>query len=206
MYDSVFGFHSSRGVHVESSWGGALMAASRLGYPAKVELSFGSFNVESGLSSVFKQLGSLASLAALAYGTLKARKVKDDVAGMAALMFGTLAVVMAVGTVFSPQFAIWLIAFGAVALCRESELIKGPILTLLPVALVTQVIYPFIYELLLAGNASAVAVLLSRNLLVLVSGLGVWNAITVQHDMRSLPPKLNEAMAVPSHALATGGA
>ncbi|HVF52947.1 MAG TPA: hypothetical protein VNC78_04990 [Actinomycetota bacterium] len=204
LYDSVFGFHSSRGVHVESTWGAALIGATYAGYEAAIELNYGAFHVESGLSGLLKNLGNFLALVAVGIGMWVAATSfkRDDIPKLAATMYGTLAVIMGVGTVFSPQFILWLIALGAVTLCHPSRTLRGPILTMLPIAFITQVIYPWVYELLLSANASSIAVLISRNALVLISGLGTWAAIRGERFGPS-QPQLVEGPVAPSAALAT---
>ncbi len=204
MYDSVFGFHSSRGVQVESTWGGLLMAASKFGYQASTNLSFGAFHVDSSLSPALKILGNILSVIALGVGMfMAARYVKRaDATRLAATMYGTLAVILGVGTVFSPQFVMWLIALAAVGLCAPNLHLRGPLLTLLPVAVVTQVIYPFIYEQLLGATPAAIAVLLSRNLLVLIAGIGTWAALPLRDEPQA---ELIQGPVAPSAALAVSG-
>jgi hypothetical protein len=85
-------------------------------------------------------------------------------------MFATLAMSIALSTVFSPQFILWMLAPGAAALCSSSTSVRTPVLLLIPIAALTQWLYPFAYGHLLAMDAGGLLLLASRDLLVLASG------------------------------------
>ncbi len=91
-------------------------------------------------------------------------------AGLADLMYATLAMSVALSTVFSPQFVLWLLASGAAALCSSNTSIRMPVLLLVPIAVLTQWLFPFAYGHLLAMDARGMLLLATRNLLVLASG------------------------------------
>lgn len=172
LWHSVIGYHTQRGIQVESTWGVVLLVASKLGYAISVGYNFGAFHVASGASSALKALSNLASVAAVASGTwLAARRVeRDDAGALAVVMFGTLTLVLAAGSVLSPQFLLWAAALGAAAAgCPRFRL--GTAITLLATAAaLSQILYPFVYNRLLMGDPGAVLVLGVRNLLLLAAG------------------------------------
>jgi hypothetical protein len=86
---------------------------------------------------------------------------------MAGIVFMTLAGTMAVGTVFSPQFMVWLGAVAAAVACERGSALRVPALAILPIALMTQFVYPFFYARVVAGDLPALVLLASRNFLVL---------------------------------------
>ncbi len=90
--------------------------------------------------------------------------------GLADLMYATLAMSVALSTVFSPQFTLWVLAPGAAALCSTNTSIRMPVLLLVPIAALTQWLYPFAYGHVLAMDAGGLLLLASRDLLVLASG------------------------------------
>jgi glycosyl transferase family 87 len=117
-------YHTARGISLESTWGALLLVASKLGHDVRYEFAYGALLVQSTLSPLLKRLGTLLTLSAVGAGTVVARRAsQDDGRFLAGLMFGTLATVVGVSNVFSPQFVTWLLALGAAALCfRDSPL------------------------------------------------------------------------------------
>jgi hypothetical protein len=76
---------------------------------------------------------------------------------------------IALSTVFSPQFILWMLAPGAAALCSTGTSLRMPVLLLVPIAALTQWLYPFEYGHLLAVDARGLLLLALRDLLVLAS-------------------------------------
>lgn len=186
LVTDVFGYHSQRGVHVESTWGFLLLTASELGYEMHPNFQFGANEAISGVSDLLKSIGVAGSLAALGLGWwMVGRYVgKGDVPFLAAGMFGTLALLMFLGTVFSPQFGVWLIALGAAALSHPlTTRLRLSLMSVLPIALLTQIIFPFTIGDVLApfyagesdpGSPLGLTVLGLRNLLVLAAGVATF--------------------------------
>jgi len=86
-------------------------------------------------------------------------------------MFATLALVLGVGTVFSPQFMILLSALGSVAASVAWRQVRVALVLLGVANVLSQVVYPFHYDGLLANHALPVATVALRNALVLLIGL-----------------------------------
>lgn len=179
---SVLGYHAHRSIQIESTWATPLLIAMRNGYDSMITLSFGAFHIEGGIAPSVKVVANICS-AFVALGTivLAIRRVKTgDVERLAAAMLMILLATMAVGLVFSPQFLIWLFALGGAALCSARSDLKGPILTLVPIALLTQIVYPFLYDRLLQLDATAIFVLATRNILVIAAAIVVTWKIAAQ--------------------------
>jgi len=202
LWRDVMGYHGARGIQIESTWGLASLIAQRFGYDVSVTFSFGAMQAQSGLVPLLKALGLLLSLGALVGGSwFAARVVRSRVPAsnrdgatpmMAAAMFGTLSLVMSFGTVFSPQFVIWPIALGSAALCYRSEALR-PVLLMLPVAAMTQVLFPFLGSELVAGETPALLALLARNLLVFLAGFAALRNLPAI----SLPDETEATQSVP---------
>ena len=186
LLSDVAGYHSDRGVQAESTWSSFLMLASRFGYPMHLNFQFGSLEAISSLSPLLKMAGVLLSLAALAGAWfLTATRINHgDVAKMTVVSFGLLAGTIFFGTVYSPQFTVWLIGAAAVALCIP---LTKPYLFLLllvvPIALLTQIVFPHAYPALVdpyfgnemgGAHLFALLTLITRNLLVGASALGIF--------------------------------
>jgi hypothetical protein len=168
---NVLLYHSGRGVHLESSWGWLLLVASKLGLNVSVRFSAESFNVLSPASSTVRILAIVSIILLIGLAAWFAAKVipRGEVVGLTDLMYATLATSVALSTVFSPQFVLWILAPGAAALCSSSTSLRWPVLMLVPIAALTQWLYPFEYGHLLAIDAQGLILLTFRNLLVLVS-------------------------------------
>ena len=173
LWDSVVGYHGTRGLQVESSWGAALLAAAHLDGAAQVVFDHGAFHVQGPGASTLKTLSLALSLAALGAGVAvaRARVDRESPGQIAAAMLGTLALLLAMGTVFSPQFMLWLSALGAVAACLTGRALRLPLALLCVASALSQAVYPFHYAGLLANHAGPLGLLVVRN--CLVGGVGV---------------------------------
>lgn len=172
VYSNVLGYHTDRGIQIESFWGFALLFASKFGHAIGIVFNFGALHVESALAPALEVISQMLSFGVVALGVwlaVRARRRGGEVAGpeLAGIMFLTMAGTMAVGSVFSPQFMVWLGALAAAALCDRATWLRVPGLAVLPAALMTQFIYPFFYGRLVAVEMPAVVLLASRNFLIL---------------------------------------
>jgi len=176
LWGSVVGYHTQRGLQIESTWGIALLATGHLGHAVHAVLDHGSWNTAGAGEPALKSLSVVASLGALASGIWLAAKRVDNhsMAGVAVAMFGTLALVLGVGTVFSPQFMILLSALGAVSASVAGRAVRIPLVLLGAANVLSQVVYPFHYDGLLANHALPVAAVALRNALVLSIALIVF--------------------------------
>lgn len=190
LWDSVIGYHTERGVHMESTWGAFLLAISKRGYEATVVHAFGSLQIESSVSGSLKGIANILSLAALVAGTwIVGRYVtRGDVGRATTGMYGLLATTMAVGTVLSPQFVIWLIALAAAALCFTDPGFRSPLFLVLPLAGLTQAVFPHFFSKIVVGEPWAIVLLMSRNMMLLGIGLSVLVALLPEREAVPAPP------------------
>jgi hypothetical protein len=180
LLHSVLGYHSGRGIQVESTWGLGLLVAGRLGAPAAVAYNFGAFHVDAPPAPALETLSLVLSLALLAAGTWRIgrRVAGGDVAGLALGLLGLLAGVLVTGTVLSPQFVVWIVALGAAAACWTGTGWALPVLLLAPAAALTQALYPFAYNRLLLADPGALALLGLRNGLLAATALVAFGALS----------------------------
>lgn len=166
---SVLGYHALRSIQIESTWATPLLIAMRNGSDSVITLSFGAFHVVGGIAPVMKIVANVSSaVVALATIVLAIRRVKaGEIEQLAGAMFMILLATMAVGLVFSPQFMIWLFALGAAILCSPRSGLRRPIIVLIPIALLTQAVFPFLYGPLLALDPLAIFLVATRNVLVI---------------------------------------
>jgi hypothetical protein len=173
LIHNVLEYHAGRDVHIESSWGLLLLVASKLGLNVSVGFSAESFNVLSPASSAVRILAPISTALTIGVAAWFAARVlrRGDVVGLTGLMYATLAMSIALSTVFSPQFILWMLAPGAAALCSTRTSLRMPVILLVPVAALTQWLYPFEYGHVLAADARGLLLLAVRDLLVLASAL-----------------------------------
>ncbi len=182
LWRSVVGYHTERPIQVESSWAALLLLAGHLGHPVQVFDGFGSLNVEASGAELLQKVSLVLSVAGLMAGAWLARKrvAPGSASGLATVMFGTLAVLLATGTVFSPQYMLWLSALGAAAASMNGRRLRIPLVLLAAACALSQVVYPFHYAGLLANHAGPLTALLLRNLFVAAIGVmvfyGLWRS------------------------------
>jgi hypothetical protein len=182
---SVVRYHLERGIEIESLWGAVLLLASKLGLAIRMDFSFESLNVISSLTPSLKLVAAILLLAGVGAATWVAARAaasrQDE--RLAEIMFATLAVVVALATVLSPQYILWLAATGAAATCSSISSVRMPALLLAPIALLTQAIFPFLFVRLASAEPLALTTLVIRNLLLLV--LAAWTLVAVASRDRS---------------------
>lgn len=179
VVSSVLGYHTERGIQVESLWGGILFLALKSGSDVTLGYSFGALHFGGALAESLKTVATVASVGGLAIGTWIATNVgdRDRAKAFVEVSFVILAFSLTMGSVFSPQFLIWLLAIaGAVGSMSDSRL-RPLIVVLVPIVLLTQVIFPFNYNEILLAETFPVTILWIRN--VLVALLAIVAAITL---------------------------
>lgn len=198
-------YQSDRGVQIESLWATAALIGGRDGDPTEVwEFAFRAYQLQDA-EPVWATAVAVAVMASAGLGSVVAvgRCAPDLVPSVRAYAAALLAVsVVLTNTVFSPQYVIWFLPLVALAVSwswRAPEL-RGPVLpvtvgTLLAVAALTQRIWPWRYPDLLRLEPSALAVLVTRNLLVLVlAGVLAWSLWRLAQAARRPQPARNESL------------
>jgi hypothetical protein len=178
LYHSVIGYHTERGVQAESLWGAGLLAARRLAdYPVAVVASHGAWDAVAPSSANLKTISNGISLAVLAGATVLAVRTKaGDLRRASLLLFGTMSLLVGVGRVYSPQYLLWLIALGAVAMAMAPRLAAPGVAVLAVTTLLAHLEFPvWFWDVLFYNKGGALLVLLARDFLTLVVGaLAVW--------------------------------
>jgi hypothetical protein len=176
LFQSVLGYHLERGIEIESVWGLILLTAARAGHPIEFRFDFESLNIVSSVSSTMELAAGVLGLSAVLGGMWMAARMspQDRERHLSSLMFATLTGVVAVATVLSPQYILWLIAVGAAAGCSPDSPVRRLVFVLAPICVLTQTIYPFLFDRLAAGEPLPIALLGIRNLLLLAAGFGAF--------------------------------
>ncbi len=184
-------YHRARGLEIESIWSGLPLVLGMGGQPVEIAYSYGSFNVQSSLTSLLLGLAPPLTAALLVGATallLVRVKATPPTAGtmaqrhpaefiVAALLFQMLFI--AANKVFSPQYLLWLLPLAALT-PYQGRWRRLFLAAFLLVCILTTVLMPFLFyfDLLNAGTgetatvpgpptARFVIVLLLRNLLFL---------------------------------------
>jgi hypothetical protein len=178
MFRSVIEYHTERGVQAESIWGAGMLVAQRLAdYPVAIVASHRAWDALAPASDLLKTLSNAASVAVVVGAVAMAVRTRvGDLRRSALLLFGVMSLLVGMGRVYSPQYVLWLIALGAVAMAVTPRL-AGPAVGVLAVTtLLAHLEFPVWYwDALFYQTDSALVVLAARDLLtVLVGGLALW--------------------------------
>lgn len=200
---SVFGYHLDRGLQVESTWASIVLVRGVLaGRPAEIPFDFGAYQVEGPGVATLETVALVSAVVALLVGAAVALRATRRAAGavaaplegspelgdararaLAGPLFATMALLLATGSVFSPQYVLWALGLGAAALTVRGTGVAPAAWLLLPVAALTQVVYPVVYTPILEGDGAATGVLVARNVLVVV--LALWATVGALRPPRS---------------------
>lgn len=171
LWRSTVGYHLQRGIQAESSWAVLDLAG---GLFLDHEISWGyvaesrSEEVWSSWTGLFEVAAPLLTVIAIAWVTWRVARADRDASTIARACYAAAALVLVVGSVFSPQFVLWLIALAAVALTYPVDAAaRRALLLVLPVAAVTHLSF------VVFGTYTRpvdLAVLAGRNALVAWSG------------------------------------
>jgi hypothetical protein len=187
LVSSVAGYHLNRGIQFETLWSNGLLVARTLGYEVTVQFTFGANHVFSTVSPALKQFSTILAMTGVAIESWLAFRIRGrgDSQALAVILFAALAWLLVAGSVLSAQFILWVIALGAAAACTSYSRVYGPVLLILPTALLTQLLYPFAYSYLRRGSLAALVAFTARNiLLVWIAG---W-ALLVAYACVTRPP------------------
>lgn len=197
IWDHVVRYHAGRGIQIESTWGAALLMGARHGVEVDGSTAAGAFHLQGPGVSRMKKVSAVAAVAVvgLAAGTAVKRRDRGDRAAWQAVHAMT-ALLLAAATVLSPQFIMWAIATGAVAASASSHRHTSAWL-LIPIALLTQLIFPILYPALLRAETGALVVLWMRNLLLVAAG------VAMLVDLRGEPVASGANEPFRSHELRT---
>ena len=178
VYRSVIGYHAERGIQAESIWGAGLLAARRLfDYPVSIVGSHRAWDAQAAASSLLKTISNVSSLLVVAGATVLAARTRvGDLRRVALLMFGAMSLLVGFGSVYSPQYILWLIALGAVAMALAPRLAAPAIGVLGVTTLLAHLEFPvWFWDVLFYDKGGALIVLAVRDVLTIAIGaLALW--------------------------------
>src|SRR4051812_1570040 len=135
MYVSVWDYHAERGVQAESLFGAGMLVARWVwNYPVSIVASHRAYDAQADVAPLLKALSNAICLLAVGFCTyLASRTRRGDIGQLSLLLFGALTVLVGFGSVFSPQYLLWLIALGSAAFALNPRA-AGPAIAVLGVA------------------------------------------------------------------------
>ena len=164
------GYHSQRGLQIESLWSSLLLVAAPFGYPAHVAHVFGANDVTGPGTAVLANASLFVVLAAegLTYRSIwRALTRRDDETSADSAAEGTLAqrepqffvwgalavlaVAMAGSKVFSPQYLCWFLPCLVLVDRPKGRLAAAALTTFLLACVLTTIVYPGLWEEVVRG-------------------------------------------------------
>jgi hypothetical protein len=164
-------YHSARGIHMESVYGSALVAANHLRLvTAPLEYNFGSWNLAGGVAAALKPWTTvLMVLAVLAvYHSMRRADGRRSDRDACLVNWSVLVLLAALASskVLSPQYLVWLMPLLPLIQTRRR---RDVWILYAATGVVTYYIFPVRYMALVGGGAAdAVVALLVRNFLLIV--------------------------------------
>ncbi|WSJ91267.1 glycosyltransferase 87 family protein [Streptomyces sp. NBC_01304] len=171
-----------RGIQIESLAGTLLAFARHAGWPGEVRYQYGAMEYVGPYVTLLAQASLLLTAlacAALLFWRVRAGRWTEatpyDAALCAVLLF-TLT-----SRVISPQYLIWLLGLAAVCLTSRATTQRPVAVLLLAAAGVSTLVYPVLYEDVMAGTWTGCVVLGVRNALLVgaavLSWRGLWRSV-----------------------------
>ena len=183
-------YQTERGWQIESLWATPTLLRERGAEPGSVwEFAFRAYQLQ-GTGSPVATVVAVLVLGLAAAGVLVAcrrvgRTALPQVRATGAATLATLLV--AANTVFSPQYVIWLIPLVGLVVGRARGRVWPLVSTSLAVAALTQAVWPWGYDRLLALDDAMLTVLALRNLLVVaLAAMLAWRLVTTVRQPASL--------------------
>jgi hypothetical protein len=198
LADALLHDQGQRGLHWESTFGSLVLLAHALGYPARVVLEYGALDVHSGVSDALRTLSTLLTLGVVVATARRCALMvrRGSAPGLTLSMFGTLALLLGLGSVYSPQYVAWILVLGAAAMALAPRSALPAFLALAGVTVLSHLSYPVLWPGLLDGELLSIGVLLARNLLTIACGVLALRAMPAAE----LEAELEEPVAEPALA------
>ena len=166
---NLYTYHAQRGIQLESTYSAFLLVADKLHLTSVgLEYNFGSWNITSPLANTFARLSNyiLVILLFISYWFIykQMNKGKPQIMRLGAYSLLAILIVLISSKVLSPQYIIWLIPLLPLSAGRWRYAIW---IVFVIIGALTYYIFPWHYEQLTNLNSGVVAVLLSRDILLI---------------------------------------
>jgi hypothetical protein len=202
---------SNRGIEVESVLASVFMVLHWFGYPAKVAMSYGSFQISGpGISAVasFAELLTVVGLGVVLWWRLMRFKARSWTPGlMYDTAFTVVLVLVVTSRVLSPQYLIWLLGLSALVLTENGPMRRGTVMArpaclVMFCVLISQIEFPILFGEVQGGQFWGTMLVAVRNVILVVACLQalrrLWQAGA------SDPPESAEPVKAPASVTHTG--
>ncbi len=178
-------YQTDRPVQIESLPALGVRAVDALGGPKSVPVeSYKSDGLENPAGSWLAAVSALLAVGAVGLLAVGAAQRRDDPRALLLASLGAVAAFAAFGKVLSPQYLVWLMPLGALALAWRRWALAGAVAA---ATLLTQVEFPSRYFALVDGRGFVLAVVVVRDLvLVLVVALAVREVAPIRRPAPAL--------------------
>ncbi|HET9169157.1 MAG TPA: glycosyltransferase family 87 protein [Actinospica sp.] len=169
---------SNRGIEVESVLASVFMILHWFGYPAKVAMTYGSFQVSGpGISAVasFAELLTVVGVGIVLWWRLMRFKARSWTPGlMYDTAFTVVLVLVVTSRVLSPQYLIWLLGLAALVFTENGPMRRGTVMArpatlVMFCVLITQVEFPLLFGEVMGGQFWGTMVVAVRNVILVVA-------------------------------------
>ncbi len=191
-YIDSFTYHMKRGVQIETLYSGLILLAHLVGFPVTVERSYGSHNVVSSMTEPVKMISPwlfIALSAYLAWIVWSQRRNFKYTENTSHVLHGLLLLTsilvlmfMLTNKVFSPQYFIWIAPLILIQVAVRKDFHRIGMLFLVA-TLLTQILFPHLYDFLKDFHPVMIVLLNIRN------GLMVYILFLL---LKNLPQLLNK--------------
>jgi 4-amino-4-deoxy-L-arabinose transferase-like glycosyltransferase len=189
-YLRSFTYHVERGIQIESTYAGVIMAGHGFGEPMSIRESHAAYNIDTPYTNLVKSLQGLLFLAvagAIAWRFVAGRRSLALAArDVAVLLLGIVFLLAFIVTnkVFSPQYLLWIGPLLALAYGFRRRLAPA-VLAFLVISALTQAIFPRLYKQLRELQALPIFLLNLRN--VMLIALLAWLGWTLTRQLGEEP-------------------
>src|SRR5262245_13354650 len=189
-YLRSFAYHVERGIQIESTYAGVIMAGHGFGEPMSIRESHAAYNIDTPYTNLVMALQGLLFLAvagAIAWRFVAGRRSLALAArDLAVLLLGTVFLLAFIVTnkVFSPQYLLWVGPLLALAYGFRRRLAPA-VLAILVISALTQVIFPRLYKQLRELHPTLIFLLNARN--VMLIALLAWLGWTLTRQLGEEP-------------------
>jgi len=142
-------------------------------YPVTIVASHRAYDAHADVAPLLKLISNSVCLAVLGFCCyLASRTRRGDIAQLSLLLFGALTVLIGFGSVFSPQYLLWVIALGSGAFALAPRAAAPAVVVLGIAVALAHIEFPlWFWDLLFYDKGGALIDLAARDVLVIVAGL-----------------------------------
>lgn len=183
FFNELTGFlggQGNRGLQVESVAALPFLIANSVVGGVDLEYRYGSMEVAQTGAGVAAAIVSIVAVVGLIWVVVAWFRGRFENCAAPDVAFTVVLFSVVVSRVFSPQYSIWLLGLGALCLVAPGSRLRTPVLLVAAAAVIAQVLYPWGYGRLLAGEPVLVALQTLRIALVVTAAGWSWYQVVLR--------------------------